>query len=28
LRLNVESNHESVMNQIRDRALAAITSKA
>jgi len=28
LRLNVESNHESVMHQIRNRALAAITSKA
>lgn len=28
LRLNVESNQESVMHQIRDRALAAITSKA
>jgi phosphomannomutase len=27
LRLNVESNHESVMHQIRNRALAAITSK-
>jgi phosphomannomutase len=28
LRLNVESNQESVMHQIRNRALAAITSKA
>ena len=28
LRLNVESNQESVMHQIRKRALAAITSKA
>jgi phosphomannomutase len=28
LRLNVESNQESVMHQIRDRAIAAITSKA
>jgi phosphomannomutase len=28
LRLNVESNQESVMHQIRDRALAAITSRA
>ena len=27
LRLNVESNRESVMHQIRDRALGAITSK-